>query len=72
LRSLDNTDTVGIMAPAPTRVLTVNARSSSVKFAVFEDASAAKRPLQAHLHRIGLDGTKFSWAVPDVGPASKT
>jgi acetate kinase len=46
-------------------ILTINAGSSSVKFAVHGAGGAPTRTLSGMLDRIGLDGTRLSWRTAD-------
>lgn len=45
------------MKAAGSRILTINGRSSSIKFAMFEVGGALRRILRGELERIGLPGT---------------
>ena len=51
------------MAAALESVLTINAGSSSIKFAVYEAGPPLTSSLRGKLDRIGLDGTTLSWTM---------
>jgi acetate kinase len=53
-------------------VLTVNAGSSSIKFALFRNGAALVRTLSGKIERIGLPGTALSVARTDGGPTEKS
>jgi acetate kinase len=48
----------------PTRILTINGGSSSVKFALYQDGEALKRELYGKVDRIGLSGTTLTFKDP--------
>jgi len=46
--------------PANARILTINAGSSSIKFALFEAGESLQRVLDGSIERIGLEGATFA------------
>jgi acetate kinase len=52
-------------------VLTLNAGSSSVRFAVYEAGPQPQSTLHGKLDRIGLDGTVLSWTTEGSGSAER-
>jgi acetate kinase len=55
--------------PSEAGVLTINAGSSSIKFALFRRGAALVRTLSGKIERIGLPGTLLSVTLPDGGHA---
>jgi acetate kinase len=53
------------MAPASTRILTINGGSSSIKFSAFVRGESPRRNLSGMVDRIGLEGSSI--AVTDAG-----
>lgn len=48
-------------------VLTINAGSSSIKFAIYEAGAVLTSPLHGQLDRVGLDGATLSWTTASNG-----
>jgi acetate kinase len=59
----------GAGAPA---ILTLNAGSSSVKFALFELSESLRRTSHGSLERIGMAGTQLTFSPADSGSASSS
>ena len=52
------------MNPSPPCVLTINAGSSSIRFAVFDHCEHSRRRLVGKIDRIGLKGTNLTVEFP--------
>ena len=52
------------MTPANSRILTINAGSSSIKFALYQAGEPLKRGLYGKIDRIGLSGTSLTFDNP--------
>ena len=52
-------------SPEPSRILTINGGSSSLKFAVFERTDPFARLLSGRVDRIGLEGAR--WVLAQAG-----
>lgn len=57
----------GTKDPNSGDILTINAGSSSIKFALFESNDSLKRILEGKIERIGLNGTNFKVKGPNKG-----
>ena len=57
------------MASSLTSVLTINAGSSSVKFAVYQTGDSPRRVFSGTLDRIGMSGMTLSWRTTDARSA---
>jgi acetate kinase len=55
------------MLPGKPRILTINAGSSSIKFALFEVGDSLRRILEGGIYRIGLP--ESTWRVKGLNPA---
>jgi acetate kinase len=55
------------MLPGEPRILTINAGSSSIKFALFEVGDSLRRILEGGIYRIGLP--ESTWRVKGLNPA---
>jgi acetate kinase len=55
----------------PPCVLTINAGSSSIKFALFEAGADAKRQMSGNLERIGQPDSTIAWRSRDDAPSAR-
>ncbi|MDQ2773765.1 MAG: acetate/propionate family kinase, partial [Acidobacteriota bacterium] len=53
------------MKLSDSRILTINAGSSSIKFALYQASEPLKRGLHGEIERIGLAGTRLTFEDPD-------